>query len=345
MSKSMKQVVYQGVGEPLAVCEGQVPTPGEGQLLLRVKACGICGSDLHFAQKGIVPAGTVLGHEFSGEVAAVGVGVAGDWQPGDRAIALPILACGKCVACMQGNPKLCPTMVPLGHGHPEGPGAYAEYLVVEAGFSIKVPDAVSSLEAACIEPFVVGLYALRRARLRAAENVLVIGAGPIGLAVASWSKFFGAGKVVVSERTADRRALASKLGADAVIDASIEQDVMAAFVRETGTTPDLIVEAVGMPGLIQQCIHMAPAGCRILVAGACMEPDTIVPMEAIFKDLQLIFVYGYELRDYKFTLEMTANGRLEPGLLFTHQVSLDELPTAFEALMTPTDQCKVVVVP
>jgi len=190
----------------------------------------------------------------------------------------------------------------------------------------------------------VGLYAIRRANVRPGQNVLIVGAGPIGLAATTWSKFCGAGKVLVSERSVERMKLARKMGADAVINANEERDVSEAFFRETGTKPDLIVEAVGAPGMIQHCIRIAASGGRIVVVGACMEQDSILPSMAISKDLELSFVCGYDMEDFKFALDMAGKGRIKPGILITHRVSLDGLPAAFEALKAPTDQCKVMIV-
>ena len=341
--KTMKKVVMQGKGEPLILSEGEIPTPGKGQLLLKVKSCGICGSDLHWVDLGLAKPGTVLGHEFSGEVVMVGEGGKSDWTLGDRVTGYPILTCGECTPCITGDYKGCPHVKGLGLGNRNADGAYAEYIVVNTNVSVKIPESVSWETAACIEPFSVGLYAIRRANIHPGQNVLVIGAGPIGLAAINWSKFCGAGKVLVSERSVGRMELALKMGADAAIDANKEKDVMAAFIQEAGGKPDVIVEAVGAPGMIQHCIQLAPSGCRIIVVGACMEPDTILPSMAISKDLEISFTCGYDMEDFKFALDMAGKGRIDPGILITHRVSLEDLPKAFEALKTPTDQCKVMM--
>ena len=149
---------------------------------------------------------------FSGEVVVTGEGAETDWTPGDRVTGYPIVTCGECSACMNGNFKGCPRVKGLGLGNRNADGAYAEYIVVNTNVSVKIPDNVSWEEAACIEPFSVGLYAVKRAQIRPGQNVLVIGAGPIGLAVISWSKFCGAGKVLVSERSEGRMKLGIKMG-------------------------------------------------------------------------------------------------------------------------------------
>ena len=345
LSDKMKSVVMQGPGEPLVLSESDLPKPGKNQLLLRVKACGICGSDLHWVQLGLARPGSVLGHEYSGEIVAMGSETEGKWQPGDRVTGYPIMTCGECPQCISGDVKRCPHVKGIGLGNKEAPGAYAEYVVVNPNVSVRIPDTVSWEAAACIEPFAVGLYAVKRAHLSPGQNVLVVGAGPIGLAVTSWSRFCGANKVLVSERSAGRMALALKMGADNAIDANTEKDVVAAYVKKTGTRPDLIVEAVGAPGMIQHCIQMAPSGCRIVVVGACMEKDTFLPSMAISKDLELSFVCGYDMPDFCFALNMAGEGRVHPEMLITHRVTLDMLPKAFEALKTPTDQCKVMILP
>ena len=335
----------QGPGEPLVVSEGKIPQPGNNQLLLKVKACGICGSDLHWVQLGLAKPGTILGHEFSGEVVEVGMGDEANWKPGDRVTGYPIRICGECPTCVVEDFKGCPRVKALGLGSRNADGAYAEYVVVDSNVSVKIPDTVSWEEAACIEPFSVGLYAIRRTNVRPGQNVLIVGAGPIGLAATTWSKFCGAGKVLVSELWEDRMQLALKMGADAVINANEEKDVAKAFFQETGTKPDLIVEAVGAPGMIQHCIQMAPSGGRIIVVGACLEQDSFLPSMAISKDLELSFTSGFDMQDFRFALEMAGKGRINPGAMITHRVSLDELPAAFQALKEPTDQCKVMIVP
>jgi threonine dehydrogenase-like Zn-dependent dehydrogenase len=343
--KHMKTVVMQGPGEPLIKSEAALPVPGENQLLLQVKACGICGSDLHWVELGLGKPGTILGHEFSGEVIEVGVGSEADWNIGDRVTGYPIKTCGKCSPCIAGDFKACPRVKGLGLGNRNADGAYAEYVLVDTNVSVKIPETVSWEAAACIEPFSVGLYAIRRANIKPGQHILIVGAGPIGLAAASWSKFCGAGKVLVSERSPERMRLALKLGADAVIDASTEKDIGAAFFRETGTKPDLIVEAVGAPGMIQHCIQIAPSGGRIIVVGACMEEDKLRPSMAISKDLEFSFTVGYDMKDFRFALDMAGKGRINPELMITRKVSLEELPDTFEALKTTTDQCKVMIVP
>lgn len=342
----MRAVVYENRGEPLSIREVPTPEPGPGELLLRVRACGVCGSDLHATEHGTVPPGGILGHEFAGEVAALGGDVGDGWKLGDRVFALPLFSCGACPACYRGDTEFCHELRTLGSLMPgDLPGAYAEYVRVSARDSLRLPDSMPFPQAALIEPVSTGLKTFRAMGLRPRGSVLVVGAGPIGLAVALWARFFGAAHVVVSELAAGRRELARRLGATEVIDAGNEDDPVAAFRRVTGRAPDAIVEAVGVPGMIQRCIGWAPARTRIVVAGVCMEPDSIEPVQAILKDLELAFVIGYSIEDCRFTLDMMTAGRIDPSPLITDRISLDELPGAFEALRRPTTQCKVMLEP
>lgn len=257
------------VGQPLVVETVPDPTPGSGQLVVKVGYCGICGTDLHSTREGdsTVAHGCILGHEFVGEVAEVGRDLKAQWQVGERVCALPFLGCGACVACVNGRPFECATVQLTGL---QVPGGFAEYVKTGVRETLPLPDTLPMESAALIEPLAVALHALRVAKLRAGQRVLLItGAGPIGLAVALWARFLGARDVVVSEFAEQRKALARKMGASAVIDPAgrlAEQ-----FADACAGEPDLIFECVGAPGLLQQCVEPAPlhpgAGGRMRTAG------------------------------------------------------------------------------
>lgn len=343
----MQAAVFHEPGTPLSIETVPDPEPGPGELVLRVKSCGICGSDLHAAAlpPGL-PRGTVMGHEFAGEVVEIATDVAGsvdnDWQLGDRVCALPYIGCGRCQACLSGDGTRCGTLRTTGLG--QLPGAYAEFVRVGAGEALRLPESVSYQQGALVEPLSVGLHAVNEARLEPGANVLVIGAGPIGLATANWARFFGARHVIVSEKAAGRLELAERFGATGVIDASKEV-VAAAFHKQAGRGPDVIFECVGVPGMLQQCIMMAPARSRVVVVGVCMQPDTIVPGMAIVKEISLHFVVAYRKQDFELTVEMLRGGRIGGDAMVTDVVSLDGFTEAFEALKKPTNQCKVILEP
>jgi (R,R)-butanediol dehydrogenase/meso-butanediol dehydrogenase/diacetyl reductase len=208
--------------------------------------------------------------------------------------------------------------------------------------TLRLPAAVDFRAGALVEPLAVGLHAVHEARLEPGANVLVLGAGPIGLATALWARFFGARTVMVSEKAPGRRALAERFGATHVIDPA-QEIPGAAFTKAAGGPPDVIFECVGVPGMIQQCVLLAPPRGRIVVVGVCIQPDTIFPMFAIVKEISLRFVVGYRRQDFQLTLDMLAAERIAGAPMITDVVDLAKLPAAFEALKQPTTQCKVML--
>ncbi len=339
----MKAAVFHEVGRPLTIETLPEPTPGPAELVLRVKHAGICGSDLHMADRpGGLPVGAVMGHEFAGEVVAVGKEARAQWKEGARVCAQPFIGCGTCRECLNGNGVRCASFQDIGIGNI--PGGYAEYVRVGMHETLALPENVDYSLGAAVEPLAVGLHAVNKAGLRGGENVLVIGAGPIGLVTAMWAKFFGARAIVVSERAAGRLALADKFGATGGIDAS-KENVRQAYRKQAGAPPDIIFECVGVPGVLQDCINIASPDCRIVVVGVCMQEDRILPLKAIAKDLQFRFVYYYRKQDFRFTLDMLAAERVNPRDMLTGQVGFDTFAECFEALKQPSTQCKVQLTP
>lgn len=341
----MKAAVFENFGEPLVIQTVEDPTLGSGQMILKVNACGICGSDLHatLAHTAFpLPGGTIMGHEFAGEIQELGPDLPSDWSVGDRVCALPYISCGKCANCLAG-------ISPCADTHATGlgdlTGAYAEFVRIGPMQTIRLPEGVSDDAGATVEPLSVGLHAVHKADLDPGDNVLILGAGPIGLSCTLWAKFFGCHHVIVSELSDGRAALASKFGATDLIDGSKEGNAVEAFTALTGAPPDVIFEAVGIPGMLQRCIETAAPHSRIVVVGVCMEMDQLLPLGAIMKELQFNFVLGYQKEDFQFTVDMMNQERIDASAMITDHISLDELPAAFEALRTPTTQCKVIVRP
>ncbi len=333
----MRAVVSRTPGE-LVVEDVPEPKPGPGQAVLRVLACGICGSDLHLHQHKLLPPGSIMGHEFCGEV----VEAAGALRAGDRVCAIPNLSCGACDRCRSGLGAYCTTQTPIGLGLPNG--AFAEYVAIAAHEAVRVPESVSTDLAALVEPLAVGVHAVNASRMRRGDRCLVVGAGPIGLAIALWARHFGAREVIVSERAAGRRALAEQLGATRVVD-PVNEDLSAVLERSAPGGPDLVFEAVGAPGLIADCVARVRFRGRVIVAGVCLDADAITPLAGIVKEAQLQFVLAYEKDDFQYTLDMLAQERIDPSALITERVGLAGVPAAFAALATPQGQGKVLACP
>jgi (R,R)-butanediol dehydrogenase/meso-butanediol dehydrogenase/diacetyl reductase len=325
----------------LALAEVADPTPGADDLVLRVRAAGVCGTDLHLAGDPLgVPPGTVLGHEFAGEVVAVGARVEG-WRVGARACALPLLGCGTCAACLTGDAMGCAGLRTIGSG--DLPGAFAEYVRVGACETLRLPDGLDYGVGALVEPTAVGLHALRVAALQPAENVLVLGGGPIGLAAAAWARALGAAEVAIADPLPARRALAAAFGAVAV-DAS-DDAALFALPDLFGRPPDVVVECVGGPGLLQECVQHVRRRGRVVVVGACMAPDTVMPAMACLKEVELRFVVAYSRQEFAHALRMLAAGRVPGAAMITGSTGLQAFPAAFDELRAPGAQCKVMLEP
>jgi 2-desacetyl-2-hydroxyethyl bacteriochlorophyllide A dehydrogenase len=307
------------------------PAPNAGELLLRVGACGICGSDLKAVDN--MPAGLVMGHEFSGEIVAIGAGVDG-WREGTAACALPLIGCGRCVPCLTGDVAHCPTVDMIGVGGSSG--GYSELVRVSAREAFALPEGIGTDLGALVEPLAVGLHAVERARIQADDRVLVIGAGPVGLAVTLWARHMGARELVVSDPVAARREAAARFGATATADPA---------TGDLGGPYDLVFECVGTPGMVATSVAEAAVHGRVIVAGVCTKPDPFIPVIAVMKELAMHFVVYYRRQDFAYVVDMLAQGRLDPRPLVTDRVGLDDFPTAFAALKHPSTQCKVLVEP
>ena len=344
----MKAAVYDAPGLALRVAELPDPRPGAGQAVIRVKACGVCGSDLHATtpEGDLARRGAVLGHEVSGEIVEIGPEPVGNWTVGDRVFAIPIGSCGRCPHCLLDRPEDCPHQSTFGALGPDEPdGAYAEYLTVSLSDLLAVPDGVGMDVAALCEPLATGLMCVRQAQLEIGHRVLIMGAGPIGLAATVWARFLGTRRVVVSERVEHRRELALRLGATDTIDAGSGADVAEQFGELTGAEPDAVIEAVGRPGMLDAAIAAVRAQGTVVTGGVCMEPDSFDHLQAYFKEPQIRTARVYTKAENQFILEMIASGRIDPSPMISHRIGISDLPAAFEALRTPTDQCKVMVMP
>ena len=335
----MKAAVFKNLGQPLQIEKVPDPAPEATELVVKVAYCGICGTDLHSTREGAFAAecDSILGHEFCGHVAEVGSGIKDQWEIGDRVTALPFIGCGRCVSCVTGRPFECAKVKLTGMNTP---GGFAEFVKTGSSETLRVPDGVSMQSAALIEPLAVGLHAVRIAQLKAGERVLIIGGGPVGLAVSLWCQFFGAQDVLVSEFAEQRLALARQLGATGTLTpgATLGEE----FGDVSGGEPDVIFECVGAPGLLQASIDIAPRRSRIVPVGVCEEPDTIVPVAALVKELQMHFAIAYTRDDFETVIAMLGQQRIDASAMITDVVTLEDMPSAFEALRSPSSQCKVL---
>src|SRR3954468_21383342 len=352
----MKAVVCQNA--ELDVVDRPEPTPATGQVRLSVLRCGICGSDLHarhgmgswgdpgaeigYDRSGRLSQPVVFGHEFSGEVAEYGPKTRGKVPTGTPVVALPIV---------RGSQGVDTTGLSQ-----HAPGAYAEQVLVQEALMLPVPNGLGPEVAALTEPMAVALHAVRRGEVGKRQVAIVIGCGPVGLGVILMLKARGVKTVVPSDYSAGRRALASRCGADIVVDPAQDSpytaapgkghlnDIPSALELAVGTTEKIrrlprwwsvwrtaeklgaapkhpvVFECVGVPGVIESIIAEAPLFSRVVVVGVCVGEDRFKPAMAINKEIDLRFVLGYSPLEFRDTLRMLADGDVDPRPMVTGAV-------------------------
>ena len=369
----------------LEVVDQPTPTPAKGQLLIDVLRCGICGSDLHArrhcdelaevtAESGYdafmrSDQSVVFGHEFCGEVVDFGPRTRKTPRAGTPVVAMPLLRRGR--------------EVHLTGLSTEAPGAYAEQLLIEQSLAFPVPNGLAPQMAALTEPMAVGWHAVRRGEVGKSDVAIVIGCGPIGLGVICMLKAHGVRTVIASDFSAGRRALATACGADVVVDPAQDSPYSAAAGHgHLSGAPDalglalstveklhklpvpwwhlwraaeavgaatpkhpVIFECVGVPGVIDQIISGAPLFSRVVVVGVCMGADNIRPAMAINKQIDLRFVLGYTPLEFRDTLHMLADGKVDVTPLITGTVGLAGVEAAFDALGDPEAHAKILIDP
>jgi (R,R)-butanediol dehydrogenase / meso-butanediol dehydrogenase / diacetyl reductase len=334
----VKAARFTGLGQPLVLEQVPDPTPGAGEVVVKVGRCGICGSDLHMAEDaafGAAP-GDVFGHEFAGEVVALGKSAEG-LALGDLVAVIPLKSCGTCAHCLRGEVQWCE------HFGLQG-GGYAEFALTRPNQCVQLPRSASLADGAIIEPLAVALHGVRLSGMTAGDKVLVLGAGPIGLAVAFWARRFGAGKVVVQDIADWQRERALQMGADGFVGDSSDP-VAASDATFAGQKPDIVFECVGVPGLIAQAVQQVRNRGTILLLGLCTRPDTFNSFAMLSKEVRLVTSAFFTRQDYEEALDALAAGAAEPRLLVTDTIPLEATPDTFEGLRNRTHQCKVLIAP
>jgi (R,R)-butanediol dehydrogenase/meso-butanediol dehydrogenase/diacetyl reductase len=340
----MRAAVFHQPGSPLSIESVDDPQPEAGQVVIAVKRCGICGTDLHATEEhdGLLVPGTVMGHEFAGEIVEVGAGCPSDWRPGRKVTGLPSHSCGECLPCKTGRPLQCQDNIILGL---QRSGGFAEYMALDINNSVLLPDSIDWVEGALIEPLAVGLHAINMSSDIRGKRVLILGAGPVGLAVSFWCRFMGAYHVTVTEPEQLRRDSALQFGADMAVPASAPAEVLPGIEKEAGGAPDVVFECVGIPGMIAEAVEYARHGGEIMVVGFCARPDTLVPAAAMMKELTARFVVAYDKADFDMIAGLMAMDKIAVTDMCTATVGFADFADAFESLRTPNAHCKIMLDP
>jgi len=333
----MKAAVFKQLGQPLAVEDVRDPAPGEDEVVVAVGRCGICGSDLHMTADpvfGIKP-GSVLGHEFAGEVVATGRAVT-SLKIGDRVSVSPLRGCGKCDTCRAGHPAWCPN-------GKLGGGGYAQFAVAADRQCVRLPEFVSLEDGALVEPLSVALHGVAVSNLASGAKVLVVGAGPIGLGTVYWARRFGARQVVVTDLNDFQEDRAREMGATAFFATS--PDIVEKVNAALGGPPDIVFECVGKPGVLAQCIEHVRIRGTVVVLGLCTAPDIFIPFRAVSKEVCIQTSAFFDYPEFCRVIDTLESRDTTPHALITGTVSLSDMPGAFESLRRRTIQCKVLVDP
>ncbi|MBV9994578.1 MAG: alcohol dehydrogenase catalytic domain-containing protein [Caulobacteraceae bacterium] len=318
----MRAAIFKAVGVPLAIETVPDPEPGEGEVVVRIARCGVCGTDLHStsAHGYTLPAGSRLGHEYAGEVVAVGKGVE-RLKLGDKLAAMPVVGCGRCEYCRTGIDILCREY--KGYG-----GGAAEFTRTAERGATLLPATVSLADGALIEPLAVGRRGVRLADPQPDSRVLVIGPGPIGLAVLFWLRRAGVKRIATLASSKRRKALAETMGATAFV---VEGEGAAAEIEAAlGGPPDIVFEAAGVPGVVARAIELVRPQGSIIALGFCTAPEPIVPAVALMKDVNLRFCIIYTREDFEDCARALEADAEAARAMVTETVGLDAFPTAFE---------------
>jgi (R,R)-butanediol dehydrogenase / meso-butanediol dehydrogenase / diacetyl reductase len=306
------------------------PTPEPGQLVIRVKACGVCGSDIK-AQP-FAPAGMVMGHELGGEVVAVGAHTDG-WSEGTNVAVLPVISCGSCRYCRAGLVSHCPKASYIGMGPA---GGFAEYAAAPANHCFALPKELPADYSALVEPFAVGLHGVHSADIGPGDEVLVVGAGGVGLTTLVWALHKGGGRVTVADPDPRRRDSASSMGAT---------DVLASVSEAEPGAYDAVVECVGRPELVQACQPALRPRGRLVVSGACAEPTAIEPITALLKELTVRYSVAYSIDEFREVVDAFSHGDIDPAPTIGPTFGLDQVAEAFAAVRDTQAQGRVSVRP
>jgi len=338
----MKALVFRGPGE-MPLEDRPDPKPGPGEVVVAVRAAGICGSDVHgfIGATGRRRIGVVMGHEAAGDVAEVGPAVT-SVREGDRVVLRSILACGHCDRCRHGQPNICLDRAGMGMHFD---GAYAERILVPEALLLPLPDTLSYDEGAIVEPLAVAMHAVNITPFALMDFVVVVGAGAIGLLTLLAARQRGAGSIIVTDRDPHRLGVARLLGADQAIDVGLADPVEAVAAGTHGRGADAVFEAVGIAATVAQSIAVARPGGQVTWIGNSA-PDVELPMQQLVtRELTVRGAYGF-VDEFEQAADALASGLIDGRRLIECVAALEEGPELFRQLAAGSlSAVKVILAP
>ncbi len=343
----MKAAVYTGI-QRIEFQDRPIPKAGPGEVVVKIKYCGICGTDVDIYFEGILPPGIVLGHENVGTVAEVGEGVEG-WRVGDRVIAGPPGPCGECYYCLHGQPSICVRGFEQTNGLRRD-GGMAEYMLVRDPkyMLARMPDHVPFEDAVLMDTIATAYHGIMQSAFRMGDNAVVSGAGSIGLSVIQLLKIGGAGHVTVLQPSPRKREMALQCGADVAFNpedegATLEDKIMALY---DGIGADVAFECAGNHESFQNCLKLVKSGGQVLNLGVTEKPTTIVPAAMVMRELDIKSSLAYSYEDVSKCLNYLATGRFKTEGLLSDIIPLSDLvEKGFHRLVVDKNLIKVAVAP
>jgi (R,R)-butanediol dehydrogenase/meso-butanediol dehydrogenase/diacetyl reductase len=329
------------------------PTPADNEVVVEVGLCGICGSDLHLYDSEMAPDGIVMGHEYGGTIVALGKDVTG-WEAGDRVVGAPQPPCLNCAFCRRGEFEFCyqhyrldmqRAGTTMAAGASLGSGGYGPLTKITAPRLMRVPEELDDRQAASIEPMAVGFHAVKHSGLRLGDRVAIVGAGPIGLYTLQSALAAGAKRIVVAEPAAGRARIAKELGADSVLDPREAPELAAAVAESLEGPPDVVFDAAGVPATLQQAVDVVRPGGSVMMVGVSFEPAPVRPSSWVTKRVSVRAAFAYSRADYEDTIALMQRGTLRVEPVISSVVPGSEAHLAFERLLTPGAEVKVLVDP
>lgn len=316
-----------------------VPAPGPGEVLVRIRAVGVCGSDVHYYVDGCIgtskaPPSFVLGHEGAGEIVTLGAGVEGP-PVGTRVALDPAIPCGHCEICLEGNPNCCPAV--RFPSTPPVPGMLSEWFVHPAHLCIPLPDALDFADGAMLEPLGVGVHAMTLAKVRPGDTIAVLGGGPIGLLVLQLALCSGAQAVYLSEPIPERRALAEELGATAVCDPGAGDPVAWLLEQTGGRGVDVAIEAAWGGKVVGQAVRMARYAGKVVLVGIPRDDSVTFPASTSRRKGLTILMSRRMKHVYPRAIALVERGLVDVRALITHRFPLEQAAEGFELVASLQD--------